>query len=197
MNTFMSELRISVTMTVVLAVLVCGVYPIAVFALGQGLFPGKAGGSLLYHNGTIIGSELLGQKFESPQYFHSRPSAAGSGYDGMASGGSNLGPTSKDLMDKVQERLKKYREENALSEDTPVPADAVTASGSGLDPHISVENALIQVGRVAKVRGWAIGNVNELVRKYTAQRTFGLLGEPRVNVLLLNLALDQKEKSGK
>ena len=197
MKTFINELLISATMTAALAVLVCGVYPIAVFAMAQGLFPGKANGSILYQNGTAIGSVLSGQNFESPQYFHSRPSVAGSGYDGMASGGSNLGPTSKDLMDKVQERVKKYREENALPEDAPVPVDAVTASGSGLDPHIRVENALLQAARVAKARGWDVGRVNALVRLHTEARTLSVLGEPRVNVLLLNLALDQKAKNGK
>ena len=197
MKTFAKELLISLIMMVALAVIVCVIYPIAVFAMAQGLFPGKANGSLLYHNGSIVGSELLGQKFESQQYFHSRPSAAGSGYDGMASGGSNLGPTSKDLMDKVQERIKKYREENALPEATPVPVDAVTASGSGLDPHIRVENALMQASRVAIARGMDVVGVNDLIRKHTAHRTLGVLGEPRVNVVLLNLALDQKEKSGK
>ena len=197
MKTFAKELLISLIMTIALAVIVCGLYPIAVFALGQGLFPGKANGSLLYQNGTVVGSELLGQKFESPQYFHARSSAAGSGYDGMASGGSNLGPTSKDLMDKIQERVKKYRAENALSEATPVPADAVTASGSGLDPHICVENALLQASRVAKARGLDVGSVNDLIQKHTTHRTLGVLGDPCVNVLLLNLALDQKAKSGK
>jgi potassium-transporting ATPase KdpC subunit len=196
-KTLAKELLISVVMTVALIVLVCGVYPVAVFAMAQGLFPGKANGSIVYHNGTAVGSELLGQRFENPKYFHSRPSAAGTGYDGMASGGSNLGPTSKDLRDKVQERVKKYREENDLAEGTLVPADAVTASGSGLDPHISVENALLQSARVAKVRGRDVVRVNELIRKHTEWRTMGLLGEPRVNVLQLNLALDQEKKSGK
>jgi potassium-transporting ATPase KdpC subunit len=197
MKTFARELLVSVVMTAALAVILCGLYPVAVFAMAQGFFPDKATGSIVYHNGAPVGSELLGQTFESPKYFHSRPSAAGTGYDGMASGGSNLGPTSKDLMDKVQERVKKYREENNLADGTPVPADAVTASGSGLDPHISVENALLQSARVAKVRGRDVVRVNELLRKYTEWRTLGLLGEPRVNVLLLNLALDQEKKNGK
>ena len=197
MKTFLRELLVSLVMTVALIVIVCGIYPVAVFAMAQGLFPGAANGSIVYHNGAPVGSALLGQKFESPKYFHARPSAAGAGYDGLASGGSNLGPTSKDLVEKVQERVKTYRAENGLAEDTPVPADAVTASGSGLDPHISVENAMLQAARVAKAHGWDIGNVNALIRKQTASRTLALLGEPRVNVLLLNLALDQQTKVGK
>jgi potassium-transporting ATPase KdpC subunit len=196
-KTFAKELLVSVVMTAALIVLVCGVYPVAVFAMAQGLFPASANGSIVYHNGAPVGSSLLGQTFESPKYFHARPSAAGAGYDGQASGGSNLGPTSKDLLDKVQERIKKYCAENGLADGSPVPADAVTASGSGLDPHISVENAKIQAARVAKARGWDMGNVNALIQKQTESRTLALLGEPRVNVLLLNLALDQQTKVGK
>ena len=118
------------------------------------MFPSKANGSIIYQNGSAVGSTLLGQPFKSPRYFHPRPSAAGDGYDGAASGGSNLGPTSKDLINKIRERVKLYREENNVSEGIIVPADAVTASGSGLDPDISVENADLQACRVAKVRGW-------------------------------------------
>lgn len=197
MKMFAKELTVSVVMTAALTVILCGIYPVAVFALAQGLFPGKANGSILYHNGTAVGSELLGQPFNTPRYFHPRPSAAGTGYDGKASCGSNLGPTSKDLIDKVRERVVKYREENGLAQDAPVPADAVMASGSGLDPHISVENALLQAARVAKARGWEVGRVNELIQEHTEGRTLSLLGEPRLNVLLLNLALDRQEKNGK
>lgn len=197
MKTFARELLVSVVMTLVLASIVCGVYPVAVFAVAQGLFPGKANGSVLYRNGTAAGSALLGQPFTQPRYFHPRPSAAGMGYDGLASGGSNLGPTSKELLNTVQVRVAKYRAENGLAEGARVPADAVTASGSGLDPHISVENALMQAARVARARGWDTGRVNGLIRKHTEHRTLALLGEPRVNVLLLNLDLDRHEKNGK
>lgn len=193
MRLFAEELRISVVMTGVLAVILCGAYPIAVFVMAQGLFPSKANGSILYYNGIPAGSELLAQEFKSPRYFHPRPSAAGAGYDGNASGGSNLGPTSKELMNKVRERVEKYRKENELAEGVPVPADAAMASGSGLDPHISVENAILQARRVAKVRGYDVDDMDVLVWKYTEPRTLALLGEPRVNVLLLNLALDKEE----
>jgi potassium-transporting ATPase KdpC subunit len=197
MSVFAKELKISAVMTAVLVIILCGAYPIAVFAMAQGLFPSKANGSILYHNGTPMGSKLLGQEFISPRYFHPRPSAAGEGYDGRASGGSNLGPTSKDLINKVQERIEKYREENDLAESAPVPADAVMASGSGLDPHISVNNAVLQASRISKTRGWDICVVLEVIEKHVERRTLGVLGEPRVNVLLLNIALDQQEKSDK
>lgn len=197
MQVLVKEFRSALMMTAILGVIVCGAYPITVFAMAQGLFPDRANGSIVYHNGTAVGSSLLGQQFNGPRYFHPRPSAAGAGYDGTASGGSNLGPTSKGLMEKVRDRVKHYRETNDLTDDTGVPADAATASGSGLDPHISVENALRQAPRVAMARGWAPGGVIAMVRKHTEGRTLGVLGEPRVNLLLLNLALDKTEAGGK
>ena len=197
MRVFAKELLVSLLMTAALAVIVCGAYPIATLVIAQGVFPERANGSIIYDKGTAVGSRLLGQPFNSPQYFHPRPSAAGDGYDGVASGGSNLGPTSKNLIDKVAERVKEYREENDLSETVSVPADAVTASGSGLDPHISVGNALLQAPRVAKARGWNVNIVNQEIRAHIEGRTLGVLGEPRVNVLLLNLALNDRATMGK
>jgi K+-transporting ATPase ATPase C chain len=196
MKNMIIELRTAIAATLVLAVIVCGVYPFAILAVAQGVFPGRANGSLIVGNGTILGSSLLGQPFTEPRYFHPRPSAAGAGYDATASGGSNLGPTSRKLVETVQARVAQYRTENGLAPDAVVPADAVTASASGLDPDISVKNARLQAARVAKARGWEKGSVETLVRKHTEGRTFGLLGEPRVNVLRLNLALDALGKNG-
>lgn len=191
MRVFVKEFWAALAMTATLGVIVCGAYPVAVLAMGQGLFPDEANGSIVYHNGAAVGSSLLGQPFTAPQYFHPRPSAAGSGYEGTASGGSNLGPTSGDLLEKVRSRIADYRAINGLGDSTPVPADAAAASGSGLDPHISVENTLLQAPRVAKARGWDIGTMTALIRAHTEGRTLGALGEPRVNILLLNLALDE------
>ena len=155
------------------------------------MFPRQANGSFIEYNGKVVGSVLIGQAFTDPRYFHPRPSAAGSdGYDAASSGGSNLGPLSRKLMDQVKERVEAYRSENQLSPESKVPADAVTASSSGLDPHISVKNAEIQAQRVAKTRGMAQNEVMKLVRQYTEDPQLGFLGETRVNVLLLNLALD-------
>lgn len=186
------ELRASVAATILLAILCCGIYPAVVWAIGQGLFSGKANGSLIRVSGNAVGSSLLAQGFVGPSYFHSRPSAAGQGYDAVHSGGTNLGPTSKKLIGDVKQRVADYRAENGLSSDTPVPADAVTSSASGLDPHISVRNALLQTARVAKARGISEKDLQAKIDAHTEGRTFGLLGEPRVNVLTLNLALDGK-----
>lgn len=160
--------------------------------ISQALFHDKANGSLIVDpNGTVRGSRLLGQEFADAKYFHPRPSAAGNGYDATSSGGSNLGPTSRKLNDAIKERIAAYRAENGLSETEPVPADAVTASGSGLDPHISLQNAELQIPRVVKARGVPEERVRELIRQNTNGRDFGVFGEPGVNVLQLNRALDQ------
>jgi potassium-transporting ATPase KdpC subunit len=186
------ELRISLMATLSLALLLCGIYPLLVWIVGQGLFPAESNGSLLVHKGTIVGSSLLSQGFTDPTYFHPRPSAAGQGYDAAGSGGSNLGPTSKKLVDGVRQRLVDYRIENGLGLDAMVPTDAMTASASGLDPHISVKNALLQAKRVAMARSLPVALVMEKIDAHTEGRTLGVLGESRVNVLMLNLDLDGK-----
>jgi K+-transporting ATPase ATPase C chain len=193
MKNLISELRISVVATLTLAVIVSGVYPLVVWGIAQSLFPQKANGSLIVRDGKTIGSELIAQKFTDPKYFHPRPSAAGDvGYDAASSGGSNLGPTSKKLIDSVKERVDAYRTENRLSAAVSVPADAVTTSASGLDPHISVKNALIQVGRVARARDMSEETILAQVRANIEGRDLGILGEPRVNVLKLTLSLDSR-----
>jgi K+-transporting ATPase ATPase C chain len=193
MKNLMTQLRISVVATLLLAVIVSGIYPLVVWGIAQTLFPAKANGSLVVRDGKTVGSELIGQNFTDPKYFHPRPSAAGDvGYDATSSGGSNLGPISTKLIDAVKERIAAYRAENNLSAATPVPADAVTASASGLDPHISIKNALIQAPRVAKARGIGEKEVLAKVKAYIEGRDLGILGEPRVNVLKLNLSLDVK-----
>ncbi len=192
MKSLLKEIRISLLATLSLGVILCGLYPLTVWILSQALFPGRANGSLIVSKGAVTGSRLLSQGFTGPQYFHPRPSAAGQGYDGTLSGGSNLGPLSKKLMETVKHRIQDYRTENNLSPDVPVPADAVTASGSGLDPHITVANAMLQAERVARARGLTIDVVRREVEAHIEGRTFGILGEPRVNVLMLNLDLDGK-----
>ena len=192
MKDLIAELRASIAATLLLAVLCCGIYPVAVWAVGQGLFSDKANGSLVRFNGKVVGSALIAQGFAGPAYFHPRPSAAGQGYDAVHSGGTNLGPTSKKLTEDVKQRVADYRAENGLSSDTPVPADSVTSSASGLDPHISVRNALLQAARVAKARGIGEKDVLAKVEAHTEGRTLGFLGESRVNVLTLNLSLDGK-----
>lgn len=185
------EVRRAVLATGVLALVCCGAYPLLVFGIAQVAFPDQANGSLVVDSdGTVRGSRLLGQNFTAAKYFHPRPSAAGAGYDAASSGGSNLGPTSKGLYEAVRKRIEAYRRENGLGETEAIPADAVTASGSGLDRHISRRNAALQVPRVAEARGWSREQVRELVDRYTEGRDLGVLGEPGVNVLLLNRALD-------
>ena len=190
MRSILTELRISLLATLCLAVLLCGVYPMVVWGLAQGIFHREANGSLVVKGGRTVGSSLLAQGFASAKYFHPRPSAAGSGYDAASSGGSNLGPLSKKLIDDTAQRVRDYRTENNLAPDVRIPADAVSASGSGLDPHISPENALLQVPRVARARGLSEDAVIGKIKVHTEGRTLGIFGEPRVNVLLLNLDLD-------
>jgi K+-transporting ATPase ATPase C chain len=167
-------------------------YPLVVWGIAQVAFHDKANGSLIIEkDGTVRGSKLLGQNFTAEKYFHPRPSAAGNGYDAANSSGSNLGPTSQKLNDSIKGNIETYRKENGLKETDPVPADAVTASGSGLDPHISLRNAELQVTRVAKARGLNEVKVRELIVKFTDQPDLGILGDAGVNVLSLNLALDE------
>ena len=191
MKNLLSELRGAVMATLILAVVCCGIYPLVVFGISQAVFRDKANGSLIVDaSGTVHGSRLLGQQFTAEKYFHSRPSAAGNGYDATSSGGSNFGPTSRKLNDAIKDRIAAYRTENGLKETDSVPADAVTASGSGLDPHISVRNAELQAPRIAKARSLPVEKVLELARLNTDGPDLGILGEPGVNVLQLNLALD-------
>ena len=180
----------AVLMTLVLTVLTGLVYPLVVTGLAQVLFHHQANGSLIAVNGKIVGSELIGQKFTRPEYFHGRPSAAGDGYDAANSGATNLGPTNQHLVDRVRDDVKKFRQENPTYTG-PIPADLLTTSASGLDPHISPESAFAQVDRVAKARGVTSDAVRQAVEKHVEGRQFGIFGEPRVNVLALNLDLDQ------
>lgn len=191
MKAIVSELRPAVFATLVLAVVTCGVYPLVVTGIAQAAFNNKSHGSLIMDkDGVLRGSALLGQSFTGAQYFHPRPSTAGAGYDATSSGGSNLGPTSQKLNDAIKERLAVYRAENSLSDQEAVPADAVTASGSGLDPHISIKNAELQAVRVAKARRLSVEKVKELIVASTTPPDFGVLGDAGVNVLKLNLSLD-------
>jgi len=182
----------AVALTIVLTVLVGIIYPFVMTGLSQLLFKEKALGSLIGREGKVVGSRLIGQPFKGAGYFYSRPSAAGSGYDATASGGTNLGPTSKQLFeDQVRGRSNQLRTENPNGE---IPIDLITSSGSGLDPHISPAAAEFQIPRVARERRISEDELRRLVRKHTEGRQFGVLGEPRVNVLELNLALDEAKK---
>ena len=190
MRAFIRQLRPALISVVVFTILLGVAYPLVSTLIGQVAFSDKANGSLIRRDGKVVGSELIGQTFTAPQYFHSRPSAAGGGYDGSASSGSNLGPQNPDFLASVAERVAAYREENGLSADVQVPVDAVTASGSGLDPDISIANAHLQSARVADTRGLTLDVVMGLIDDNTDGRSLGVLGEPGVNVVMLNLALD-------
>ena len=207
------QLRPAIVSVLVLGV-VCGlVFPLVITAIARVAFPHHAGGSLIERGGKVIGSELIGQNFTAPGYFHPRPSAAGAGYDAANSSGSNLGPTSSKLVEGIKDDpatkdtdesfagikqlAEAYRKENELPHGTPVPADAVTRSASGLDPDISPANAYLQAARVAKARGMALDRVKELIRNHTTGRQLGFLGEPRVNVLALNTALDDYDRTAR
>jgi K+-transporting ATPase ATPase C chain len=190
MRAFVRQVR-PAFLAVVAFTVICGLaYPLAVTAVAQLGWKDTANGSLIERSGVVVGSELLGQPFTSAQYFHPRPSAAGDGYDGAASSGSNFGPTNAEFLATVEERVAHYRAEDGLGATELVPVDAVTASASGLDPHISVRNAELQAPRVASARGLELDRVLTLIDEHTTQRPFGILGEPGVNVLQLNLALD-------
>ena len=192
MKGFFSHIRGAVVSTLVLAIVCCGLYPLIVFGISQLLFRDQTNGSLITGaDGRVRGSKLLGQAFSGAKYFHPRPSAAGNGYDATSSGGSNLGPTSRKLKNAIQDRITTYRTENGLNGTEPVPADAVTASGSGVDSQISLRNAELQVPRVAKARALSEGKVRELVQQNIDGRDLGVFGDPGVNVLRLNLALDE------
>ena len=187
----MNQIKITILATIVMTILFGLAYPLVFTGLAQVLFPHQANGSLVTVNGKVAGSELIGQSFTKPEYFHGRPSAAGNnGYDAANSSGSNLGPTNQKLVDRVKADVQKFRAENP-DYTGPIPADLLTSSGSGLDPHISPASAEAQVARVAKARGVTPDRIAELVAKHTDGRQWGIFGEPRVNVLLLNIDLDQ------
>lgn len=205
----MNHLRPAIMLTALFVVVTGLLFPLTIWAIGRLAFPHQAAGSLIHDaQGNVIGSILIGQAFSKPQYFHPRPSAAGAGYDAANSSGTNLGPTSDKLVNGVKddpltqnadesypgfrELARAYREENGLAADAMIPADAATRSASGLDPHISPANAALQAARVAHARNLSVGRVQALVARFTETRTLGLLGEPRVNVLLINRVLDEQ-----
>jgi potassium-transporting ATPase KdpC subunit len=182
-------------MTLVLTVILCGIYPAAVYLVAKIFFPQKSTGGIVYKNSKPVGAKLIGQSFKRPEYFHGRPSAAGAnGYDAASSSGSNLGPTNQKLKATLEANVKAALQENPGLQFGQVPVDLVTASGSGLDPHLSPEAALVQVDRVAKARGLSAERVKAMVTAAIEPRQLGILGEPVVNVLMLNLALDQMGK---
>jgi K+-transporting ATPase ATPase C chain len=183
------NLLISISMTIATTILFGIIYPLVVTGLAQMIFPHKANGQLIKKDGTVVGSAIIGQGFSSPGYFHSRPSAAGNGWDAANSGGSNLGPTNQKLLDRVKGDVATAQADNS---GTPVPIDLVTTSASGFDPHITPAAAEFQLARVAKARGTTADQLRALVTKHTESRQLGFLGEPRVNVLELNLDLDQQ-----
>jgi potassium-transporting ATPase KdpC subunit len=191
MKTLLLDLKTSIIATIVLAIICSGLYPLVIWGIGQVIFPYQANGSLVEaKDGTVVGSSLLAQGFSGEKYFHPRPSAAGTGYDPTASGGSSLGPTSQKLIDQIKQNVADYRKENGLADNVLIPADAVTNSGSGLDPHISGENALLQAPRVAKARNLDVAVIKKAIQDATEHSFLRIGGEPGVNVLKLNLALD-------
>jgi potassium-transporting ATPase KdpC subunit len=194
MKYFAGELKRALLAVALLSFLLCAIFPLAVWSFGQLFFPEKANGSVLKNGQKIIGSILIGQPFASPTYFHSRPSAVAYSYSGPQSGGSNLGPLSKKLSEQIRLRIHEYRRENGLVNSCPIAADAISASASGLDPHISPANAYAQAARVARARGMKEGQVRRLIQDNMEVRQFGIFGEQRINVLLLNLALDRQIK---
>src|SRR5664279_1650507 len=197
MKAMLLEFRRAACATLALAVVCCGLYPLIVFGIGQLLFPDKANGSLIDDAGGVVrGSRLIGQPFTADKYFHPRPSSAGNGYDPTSSGGSNLGPTSQKLRDAIAQNITDYRTQNGMTTNAAVPADAVTGSASGLDPHISLENARLQAERVAKARGLSFNKVREFIQQNTDPADLGILGDAGVNVLRLNLALDGAAPAG-
>ena len=192
-----AQIRPAILSVLILTLLTGCVFPLLLFAVGRPLFPRQSAGSLITRGNVVVGSKLIGQEFTRPEYFHSRPSAAGAGYDAASSGGTNLGPNNPKLKDGaadfagIRQLTEQYRRENGLPGDALIPIDAVTRSGSGLDPHITPANAGLQIPRVARARGVSEVVIRQLVVTHTAGRQFGFLGEPRVAVLELNLALDQ------
>jgi K+-transporting ATPase ATPase C chain len=187
----LTQLRAALAVFLILTLLTGVVYPLLVWAVGQAAFPHQANGSIVFRDGQPIGSELIGQHFDNPRYFWGRPSATDPAYNSAASGGSNFGPTNPDLLLAVKKRVDAIRQAHPV-QSSAVPIDLVASSGSGLDPHISPAAAEYQVTRVARVRGIDPDRVRQLVAEHTERRTFGVLGEPRVNVLKLNLALDRE-----
>jgi potassium-transporting ATPase KdpC subunit len=185
------HLRLAIVSFIALTLLTGCIFPMVLFALGRLLYPAQAAGSLVTRNGVVIGSRLIGQDFTRPEYFHPRPSAAGSGYDGASSGGTNLGPSNPKLIESIRKLAEDYRRSNGLPQDATVPIDAVTSSGSGLDPHISPQNAALQAPRVAHARGLSEDVIRRLLAENTQGPQLGFMGDPRVSVLDLNLALDQ------
>ena len=190
------HISIAIRLALITLLITGVVYPLVITGIAQAAFPSQANGSLIKRDVKVVGSDLIGQRFAQPRYFHPRPSAAGEGYDATASGGSNLGPTSKKLFERVNTDISNLRKENPNLAEKKIPADMVTTSGSGLDPDITPANAYAQIPRIAKSLGVSEGKIKRLVEANTTRRQFGVLGEPRVNVLKINMALDSQYKAG-